>query len=93
MAQTTILASGSTRAVSTAVIVASGGSASIGIFPPAAALLPANALAFVYQTTPGGNILYATLNPGSPRVSVNSAGTFTVERQDSGATIGAFSEP
>lgn len=93
MPQSTILASGTTEATSTDVVVAAGSSVTVGIFGAAGAHLPPGLPFAVLQDTPDADNLVAHLD-GSTRTTVLSGpGTFRVKRPPlTGDAFGAFLE-
>lgn len=92
MAQSTILAAGTTAASSSDIVVAAGATVSIGMFV-ASGSLPAQPLG-VFQKTPGGNIRVASLSSSRPSIAINAPGTYVVSRDTNtgGVSVGAFLE-
>lgn len=88
MAQNTVLAEGSTRATSTDVVVAAGGTATIGIF--ATAGVPKNAKAVLYVDSPGADNIVEVFDVSNRQRVIAGPGTFRVERLD--GTLGVFTE-
>lgn len=94
MAQTTILAAGQTEATSTDVVVAAGGSATIGLFV-ASGSVPAGAYLTIKQDTPGGDNTLGSLSREQMALVISGAGTYRVVRPniaDKGVNVGVFSE-
>lgn len=96
MAQTTILAAGSTDASSSDVVVAAGSNATVGMFV-ASGTLPTDVSLAVVADTPGADIIIANLTTQQPAVVLAGPGTFRVVRTvgrllGSSVAVGAFSE-
>ena len=80
MAQTTILASGTTAATSTDIVLAAGATAVVGIFSVnPGATLNDNALA-VMHVTPGALNYIGALDQTNRSMLINGPGTFRVVR-------------
>ena len=94
MAQTTILAAGTTVATSTDVVVAAGSTVSISIFTDNAAGLPGNHSVTVWMDTPSAvDVFVAELTGGSPATVVSGPGTFRAKRGFGLSTnVGVFTE-
>jgi 2-methylaconitate cis-trans-isomerase PrpF len=90
MTQTTILASGSTEATSSDVVLTSGAIASIGIFATTGSPTPTDR-ALLYIDSPGGDVVVSHLNQGNPVVQVMGPGTFRATRRV-GSNCGVWSE-
>lgn len=78
MPQSTILASGTSAATSSDVVVAAGTSVALGLF--SASALPANAGASVVLATPGADMPVGSLSALSPTLVITGPGTFRVVR-------------
>lgn len=92
MAQTTILAAGSTAATSSDVPVAAGSVASIGIF--SAAGIPRGVELAVMMDTPSLDAQIGKLTAEDPAIVLSGPGTFRVVRSalaDS-VSVGVYSE-
>ena len=92
MTQTTILASGTTAATSTDVVLAAGATANIGIFAATGTPPQSGPVAMLCMDTPGGDLDILPLSAERPATSVSGPGTFRVKRSPVTAAIGAFSE-
>lgn len=90
MAQTTVLASGTTAATSSDIVVAAGASKTVGIFG-AAALAGLGSLK-VMLDTPGADIEVTRLTRSQPVVVLSGPGTFRVVRALSAVAVGVFVE-
>ena len=94
MAQTTILAAGTSAAVSSDVVVAPGSVVSIGIF--AATPIPPDVVLYVKQDTPiAADNVIAKLTHTDRAISISSPGTYRVKRGDiaaGGISVGAYLE-
>lgn len=94
MAQSTILAPGSSVATSSAVVVAAGGQAVVGLFT-AGGPIPGTASAQILMETPEGNLPIGDLSPLMPAQVIQAPGTFYVRRTSGGGDgtgVGVFSE-
>lgn len=94
MAQSTILAAGTSAATSTDVPVAAGDVASVGIFV-ATGDIPREARCEVRMDTPGADVTLAVLTRENPTTVVSGPGTFRVARVTvgrEGTSVGVFSE-
>lgn len=74
------------------VTVAAGARVGLAIYPTAGIPLGDGAIARVWQDTPGGDILHATLTNSAPSVQVTGPGTFRVFRTGNSSSFGVFSE-
>lgn len=92
MTQTTILASGTTAATSTDVVLAAGAVANIGIFATSGTPPQSGNVAMVCMDTPGGDLDIMGLGADCPVTAVSGPGTFRVKRAAVSSAIGAFSE-
>lgn len=90
MAQTTILAAGTTAATSSDVTVASGASIKIGI-DCAGAIGPADTL-MIFEVGPLGERPLLQLNSSNPSTICDGGGTFRVKRPITTASIAVFTE-
>lgn len=92
MAQTVQLAVGTSTAQSADITVAAGAEAVIGIYAGPGTQLDGQALAYVYQKTPGAANLVAELNSSNPSTIVRGANIVYVTRMKAGTAFGVFSE-
>ena len=93
MAQTTILAAGTTAATSTDVVVAAGASVTIGVFTSAAGGLPGNHHVSVLQVAPSGTTLAFSLSGNTPQAVIAGPGTFRAQRHPGLTTpIGVYTD-
>lgn len=90
MTQSTILASGTTAATSTNVVVSAGAIVTVGIFStdPGASL--AGRGCNVFQVTPGATNLIGYLDETCRSVQLNGPGTFNVSRPVLATAFGVF---
>lgn len=92
MAQSTILAAGTSIATSTDVAVAAGSVVTIGLFVSSGDL-PVSCSAIVLIDTPGADLRYAPLDKSNPLVVISGPCTARVTRQEAGGTsVGVFAE-
>lgn len=91
MAQSTILAAGTTEATSTDVVVAAGSVVTIGVFV-AAGSLPESTSVEVFLDTPGADVFEAELSNERPAVQIAGPCTVRAIRRATGANVGIFSE-
>lgn len=91
MTQSTILASGSTRATSTDVVVAAGASVTVGMFVSSGVVTP-GMRAIVWIDTPGADNKETELTSIKKETQVNGPCTARVERVDAPADFGIFLE-
>lgn len=92
MAQTTILAAGTTAATSTDVAVAAGASVTVGIFTASASGIPGNTGVTVYIDTPGNDVVAAELTGNKPTAVISGPGTFRAVRGVVGTSLGVYTE-
>lgn len=94
MAQSTILASGTTEATSTDITVASGATVTVGIFGAAGAHLPPGLPFAVLQDTPSADNLVVNLDGSNRSTVLTGPGTFRVKRPPltGGDAFGVFLE-
>lgn len=93
MAQSTILAAGTTAATSTDVVVAVGDVATVGLFSASADRVPIDCIFNVMQKTPGADNLVTTLDNTLRSVVLVGPGTFRVTRPAyTGTAFGVFLE-
>lgn len=93
MAQSTILAAGTTEATSTDVAVAAGASVWVGIFSASGDTLPVQVSMIVFQDTPGADNALAFLNNNNRSVRLLGPGTFRITRPAyTGPSFGVFLE-
>lgn len=92
MAQTVQLAVGTTIAQSSDIPIAAGAEAVVGIYAGTGTKLDGQALAYVFQKTPGEANLVATLDSSNPSTIVRGANTVYVQRARALAAFGVFSE-
>jgi hypothetical protein len=91
MAQSTILAAGTTNATSTDITIAVGASANVGIFV-ASGSIPSDALFRVLMDSPGGDVPLISLDQGRPTTSIAGPGLFRVERLIANVATGVWLE-
>lgn len=92
MAQTQILASGTTSATSTDVVLAAGAVANLIGFTTGAGQWGAYDKLYVFIDTNGNDQLIATLTPLLRGITVQGPGTFRVVRPPLELALGATSE-
>lgn len=92
MAQSTILASGTTQATSTDVVIAAGASVLVGLFTADAAGIPAAHSATVFVDTPGNDLALFSLTGASPVRILTGPGTYRVTRQAGTTSFGVYLE-
>lgn len=93
MAQSTILAAGTTAGTSTDVVVAAGAVVVVGVFSAVSDTLPVTVLFSVFRDTPGADNTMALLNNNFRAVTITGPGTFRVGRPDyTGTAFGVFLE-
>ena len=92
MAQSTILAAGTSAANSSDIVVAAGATVTVGMFV-ASGNLPAQPL-YLFQKTPGGSVRVAQLSATRPSIAISAPGTYFVARDTNtgGLSVGAFLE-
>jgi len=94
MAQSTILAAGTTVATSTSVTVPAGGVVTLGIFVASGAI-PPDASFLVNVTTPGAVLPIGSLNNMNPTMVIPGPCAVTVTRNSAGGagtSVGVFAE-
>lgn len=94
MAQSTILAAGTSVATSSDVSVAAGAVVSLGIFVSSGEI-SREARCEVLMDTPGADLVLSTLTREHPATTVSGPGTFRVARRAAGRegiAVGVFSE-
>lgn len=93
MAQATILAAGNAAASSAPIAVAAGAKVTVGLFV-AAGGIPSNAQFQVVEATPGADLpLPLVLSPSSPRIVLDSPGTYKVNRITGGSALARGAVP
>lgn len=92
MAQTTILAAGTTQATSTDVLVAAGGAVTLGLFVASGPFNISGQVATVMIDSPGADVGVKVLTTDCPTTVVCGPGTFRVVRSPCSQAIGVFSE-
>lgn len=93
MAQTTILAAGTTAATSTDIVVAAGDTATVGIFAASSERLPSDVRFSIMLDTPSTDIQVAALSDVEPVQVISGPGTFRVTRPAyTGEAYGVFTE-
>lgn len=92
MAQTTILAAGTTAATSTDVVVAAGATVTIGVFTAAASGIPGNEGVQVYIDTPGNDQYAVSLTGNKPTQVISGPGTFRAVRGVTTTSLGVYTE-
>lgn len=94
MAQTTILAAGTTDATSTAITVGAGSSVTVSLF--SASTIPNSINMWIRLGVPSGSTqIVGSLTKYTPSVAITSPGTYYVERMGrntDGVSVGAFTE-
>jgi hypothetical protein len=93
MAQTTILAAGTSSATSSDVVVAGGDLVSVGLFSDSA--IPPSIELYVRMDTPGGDNQVARLSSASQTTMLVGPGTYRVVRKDIsaiGVSVGVYTE-
>jgi hypothetical protein len=90
MAQSTILAVGTTDAVSTDVTIASGEVKAVGIF--ASGVIPYASSLTVHMDTPGGDVVVSKLSYPYPSIALVGPGTYRIVRKNQTQAIGAYLE-
>ena len=93
MAQTTILAAGTTDATSSAIVVPAGSNVTVSLF--SAATIPLSCTMDIVLSTPSGNQVVGQLTKYDPSVGIYAPGTYYVVRAGrdmSGVAVGAFIE-
>ena len=89
MAQSTILAPGTTYATSGDVIVSAGSTVTVGLFVAAGGIADTDRAA-VMLATPGADLVVALLTAQRPAMQVAGPATFRIVRELCIATIGIF---
>lgn len=90
MAQSTILATGTTDATSTDINIPAGTVKTIGIF--ASGSLPKDSYLHIYQDTPGGDVVIAKVNKQFPAIALVGPGTYRAVRKNQTQAVGAYLE-
>jgi hypothetical protein len=93
MAQTTVLAAGTTDATSSAIVVLSGATVTVSLF--SAATIPLSCTMTIILSAPSGNQVVGALTKYNPSVGIYAPGTYYVVRAGrdmSGVAVGAFIE-
>lgn len=91
MAQATILASGTTAATSSDVVIAAGSVKTVGMFAASGAI-PGAISVTVMIDTPGADAVIGYLTPDKPAMVVAGPGTFRVVRALVPTAVGVFTE-
>lgn len=92
MAQTQILAAGTTAATSTDVTLLAAAFANISAFTSGGSYWPANLALGVYIDTNGDDALVGTLTQNSPRFVAQGPGVYRVRRPVTPQAIGVTSD-
>lgn len=92
MAQTTVLAAGTTAATSTDIVVAAGASVTVGLFVATGGIAVSGPVGEVWADTPGADIPVATLSVDKPATVISGPGTFRVKRLATSQAIGVYTE-
>jgi hypothetical protein len=92
MAQATILATGTTAATSTDIVVAAGASVTVGLFTADANGIPPDHFASVWIDTPSNDLLVKQLTGVCPTTVIAGPGTFRVVRKAGTTSFGIFTE-
>jgi hypothetical protein len=93
MAQTTVLAAGTTDATSSAIVVPAGATVTVSLF--SAAEIPLSCTMDIILSAPSGDQIVGALTKYDPSVGIYAPGTFYVVRAGrnmSGVDVGAFIE-
>jgi hypothetical protein len=93
MAQTTVLAAGTTDATSSAIVVPAGATVTVSLF--SAAEIPLSCTMDIILSAPSGDQIVGALTKYDPSVGIYAPGTFYVVRAGrnmSGVNVGAFIE-
>lgn len=88
MAQSTILALGTTKATSTDVTIAAGATNYVGIFSDVR--MDTNAKAVVYIDTPSIDNVFAVLDSAKPQIALVGPAVFRITRQECGTNVGIW---
>ena len=91
MAQSTILAAGTTAAVSSNISVAAGTSIIVGIFVDSGNI-PNGVQLNLVMDTPGQDVSIAKLTTSTPAVLLTGPGTFRVIRAAITTAVGSFTD-
>jgi len=92
MAQNTVLAAGTTAAVSTDIVIAAGAEVIVGVFSSVAANMPLGARFNILLDTPGSDQFIAKLDNEHRAQVLTGPGTYRVSRNAyTGAAFGVFS--
>lgn len=89
MAQTTLIAAGTTLASSADTIITTSTVVTVGLFV-ASGSIPVATSAQIYIKTPGANTLIGTLNATTPVLQVQGPGTIVVARLATPVAVGVF---
>ena len=89
MAQTIILAAGTTATQSSDIVLTDGQTRTVAVF--SAGAIPAGGFAVMLRS-PGADLLVATLTASQPAVVLSGAGTFFVVRPLQTVAVGVFTE-
>lgn len=95
MAQTTILASGTSAGVSSDITLIQGETRTVGIFHAAGDEPPDACCLTIYIDTPGEDRKIGVLNKAVPALVISGPGTFRIRRPDIsqyGVSVGVFTE-
>lgn len=90
MAQTTILAAGTSAATSTDILVAAGASVTVGLF--SAAAIPPEVRLQILIDTPSADDVVGVLTGAEPVMVLSGPGTYRVSRPLIGVSVGVFTE-
>lgn len=92
MAQTTVLASGTTAATSIDIVVAAGTSITVGLFTADANGLPPDHGATVFIDTPGNDQVAFELTGVRPTQVITGPGTYRAARRPGTTSFGVYTE-
>lgn len=91
MAQTTILAAGTTAATSTDIVVAAGASVTVGLFVDTGPF-PVDAKAVLYIDSPGLDVREEDMDNANRVTVIGGPCTARLTREACGTAFGAFTE-
>ena len=89
MANTTVLAEGTTLATSSDIAVAAGATVTVGLFTTSAGI-PGNQSATLYIATPGNDRVVGELSGNGRPLEISGPGTFRVVRNACAVGMGVY---
>lgn len=93
MTAVSILAPGTTRAVSSEVVIPAGSVATVGVYCDTSESVPVGVLFEVTQDTPGAPNIVGSLHRALRATALLGPGTFRISRPDyKGAAFGVFAD-